>query len=131
MSILQVLNLHKSYGKTEVLKGVGFSMNEGEVLSIIGSSGSGKTTLLRCINFLERADEGQILVNGEVIFDARNKNQLSISEQRKNQLNFGLVFQSFNLFPQYNVLENVELAPKLLAKERNDYKENKKETLPR
>lgn len=126
MSILQVLNLHKSYGKTEVLKGVGFSMNEGEVLSIIGSSGSGKTTLLRCINFLERADEGQILVNGEVIFDARNKNQLSISEQRKNQLNFGLVFQSFNLFPQYNVLENVELAPKLLAKERNDYKENKK-----
>ena len=129
MSILQVLNLHKSYGKTEVLKGVGFSMNEGEVLSIIGSSGSGKTTLLRCINFLERADEGQILVNGEVIFDARNKNQLSISEQRKNQLNFGLVFQSFNLFPQYNVLENVELAPKLLAKERNDYKENKKEIL--
>ncbi len=124
MSILEVNNICKKFGNTEVLKGVSFSMNEGEVVSVLGSSGSGKTTLLRCINFLERADEGVIKVNNEVIFDAENGTYTS-NQIRKAQLNFGLVFQSFNLFPQYNVFENVTLAPKLLAKERNDYKHNK------
>ena len=128
MNILEVNNIHKSFKNTKVLKGVSFSMKEGEVLSILGSSGSGKTTLLRCINFLTRADEGIIKVNGEVVFDANDTSYTS-KQIRKSQLNFGLVFQSFNLFPQYNVLENVTLAPKLLAKEREDYKQNKKEIL--
>ncbi|MBO5369198.1 MAG: amino acid ABC transporter ATP-binding protein, partial [Clostridia bacterium] len=129
MSILKVENIYKKFGKTEVLKGVGFEMNKGEVLSILGSSGSGKTTLLRCINFLEKADRGRILVDGEVVFDASDKNKITASEIRKSQLNFGMVFQSFNLFPQYNVIENVTLAPKLLAKERKDYSANKKNIL--
>ena len=127
MSILSINNLYKSFGKTEVLKGVNFSMEEGEVVSIIGSSGSGKTTLLRCINFLERADKGQILLDEKLLFDGDSEKSASAKEIRKKQLNFGLVFQDFNLFPQYNVLDNVMLAPKLLAKERPDYKENKKE----
>lgn len=127
MSILEVKNLKKRFGKTTVLKGVDFSMHEGEVVSIIGSSGSGKTTLLRCINFLERADEGQILLDGELLFDAASEKKMSSKEIRKKQLNFGLVFQDFNLFPQYNVIDNVMLAPKLMAKERPDFKANKKE----
>ena len=127
MSILEIKNLYKSFGKTEVLKGVNFSMNEGEVISIIGSSGSGKTTLLRCINFLERADKGQILLDGKLLFDGDSEKSASAKEIRKKQLNFGLVFQDFNLFPQYNVIDNVMLAPKLLAKERDDFKTNKKE----
>ena len=125
MSVLEVKDLYKNFGKTEVLKGVSFSMEKGEVLSIIGSSGSGKTTLLRCINFLEKANKGQILVDGEVIFDASNKDDLSPKAIRRCQLYVGLVFQSFNLFPQYSVLDNVTLAPMLLAKERPDYKRNK------
>ena len=126
MAVLEVKNLYKNFGKTEVLKGVDFSMEEGSVLSILGSSGSGKTTLLRCINFLETADRGQILVDGNVIFDALSKRPAN-AEIRKRQLNFGLVFQSFNLFPQYSAFDNVTLAPKLLAKERPDFKTNKKE----
>lgn len=110
-----------------MLRGISFSLEEGEVLSIIGSSGSGKTTLLRCMNFLERADEGTIAVDGNVIFDASNKSRLSEKEIRKNRLNFGLVFQDFNLFPQYSVMGNLLLAPKLLAKESPDYKKNKDE----
>ena len=129
MRILEVQDLYKSFGKTEVLKGVNFSMDEGEVISVIGSSGSGKTTLLRCINFLERADTGKILLDGEVLFDGDSDNKASAKEIRAKQLNFGLVFQDFNLFPQYNVLDNVMLAPTLLAKERADFKENKKEIL--
>ena len=124
MSILEIKNIHKSFGNSKVLKGVSFSMEQGEVLSIIGSSGSGKTTLLRCINFLERADEGEFFVEGKKIFDATEAKKSSKS-LREAQLNFGLVFQQFNLFPQFNVLENVSLAPKLLAKERSDYKANK------
>ena len=124
MSILEVKNIYKKFGNVEVLKGVSFSMNEGEVVSILGSSGSGKTTLLRCINFLERADNGIIKVDDEIIFDAL-KGTYTSNQIRKSQLNFGLVFQSFNLFPQYSVFENVTLAPKLLAKEREDYKCNK------
>lgn len=127
MSILEIKNLCKSFGDTEVLKGVSFSMEEGEVVSIIGSSGSGKTTLLRCINFLERAEKGHILLDGKLLFDGSNEHRASAREIRKKQLNFGLVFQDFHLFPQYNVLDNVMLAPKLLAKERPDFKENKKE----
>lgn len=129
MSILEVKNMRKSFNGVEVLKDVSFSMEQGEVISILGSSGSGKTTLLRCINFLETADGGNITVDGNVIFDATDKNKKTSAEIRKSQLNFGLVFQQFNLFPQYSVLENVMLAPKLLAKEREDYKSNKKEIL--
>ena len=129
MAILEIKNLKKSFGKTEVLKDISFSMEKGEVVSIIGSSGSGKTTFLRCINFLEKADKGQILLNGNEIFNGENQHQMSPAELRKNQLNFGFVFQQFNLFPQYNVLENVTLAPTLLAKERPDFKTNKKAIL--
>ena len=127
MAILEIQNLIKNFGKTEVLKGVSFSMEEGEVVSIIGSSGSGKTTLLRCINFLERADKGQVYLDGELFFDGESHQKISPAELRKKQLNFGLVFQDFNLFPQYNVIDNVMLAPKLLAKEREDFKEKHKE----
>lgn len=115
MPVLEVKNLKKNFGKTEVLKGVGFSLEKGEVLAIIGSSGGGKTTLLRCINFLEFADGGKILVNRKTIFDADDKQKHSEAEIRKNRLHFGLVFQQFNLFPQYSVLENVTLAPSLLG----------------
>ena len=129
MNVLEVKDLYKHFGNVQVLKGVSFSMQEGEVISIIGSSGSGKTTLLRCINFLERADSGEVLLDGEVLFDAAAEKRATAAEIRKKQLNFGLVFQDFNLFPQYNVLENVMLAPRLLAKERPDYKANKKQIL--
>ena len=129
MAILEVKDIKKSFGKTEVLKGVSFSLNEGEVLSIIGSSGSGKTTLLRCINFLETADSGLITVDGDVIFDGADKSKKNAKETREKQLKIGLVFQQFNLFPQYNVLDNVTLAVKLQAKERPDYKQNKKQIL--
>ncbi len=116
MPVLEIKDIKKSFGKTEVLKGISFSLNKGEVLSIIGSSGSGKTTLLRCLNFLEFADSGTISVNGETIFDGKSAKKLNDSEIRKNRLHFGLVFQSFNLFPQYNVLKNVMLAPTLLKR---------------
>ena len=129
MAILEVENICKSFGKTEVLKGINFSMEKGEVIAIIGSSGSGKTTLLRCMNFLEKATRGKIYVDGECIFDAEDKRKLTAEQMRQRQLNFGLVFQSFNLFPQYSVLDNVTLAPRLLAKDRPDYKENKKKIL--
>lgn len=117
MSLLNVENIRKSYGKTEVLKNIGFSLEKGEVLAIIGSSGSGKTTLLRCLNFLETPNNGKISVNDEVLFDSNDSTAKSDKEIRKRRLHFGLVFQSFNLFPQYTVIENVMLAPKLAAKE--------------
>lgn len=127
MPILEVQNIEKRFGKTQVLKGIDFSMEKGEVVAVIGSSGSGKTTLLRCINFLEAADNGRILVEGRCIFDGAAEKKPSAKEVRRNQLNFGLVFQSFNLFPQYTALENVTLAPRLLAKERPDFKQSKKQ----
>lgn len=127
MAILEVKDIKKNFGKTEVLKGVSFSLEEGEVLSIIGSSGSGKTTLLRCINFLETADSGEITVDGDVIFSGEDKSKKKAKDTRKKQRKIGLVFQQFNLFPQYNVLDNVTLAVKLQAKERPDFKKNKKQ----
>ena len=129
MAILEVKNLKKRFGKNEVLKGISLSLEEGQVMSIIGSSGSGKTTLLRCINFLETADRGSIVVDGDVIFDGKDKSKHKAKETRQKQLKIGLVFQQFNLFPQYNVLDNVTLAVKLKAKERPDYKQNKKQIL--
>ena len=113
----EVENIRKSYGKTEVLKDISFSLKKGEVLAIIGSSGSGKTTLLRCLNFLETPGNGKISVNDKVLFDSNDSSAKSDSEIRKRRLHFGLVFQSFNLFPQYTVIENIMLAPKLAAKE--------------
>ena len=117
MAILEVKNLKKSFGKTTVLKGISFSLEQGEVLTIIGSSGGGKTTLLRCLNFLEFAHEGTISVKGERIYEGGVTDRHNEAEIRKNRLHFGLVFQSFNLFPQYNVLQNVMLAPTLLGKD--------------
>ena len=117
MSLLNVENIRKSYGKTEVLKDISFSLKKGEVLAIIGSSGSGKTTLLRCLNFLETPSNGKISVNDKVLFDSNDSSAKSDSEIRKRRLHFGLVFQSSNLFPQYTVIENIMLAPKLAAKE--------------
>ena len=126
MSILEVKNLKKNFGSLEVLKGIDFSLEKGEALAMIGASGSGKTTLLRCLNFLERPTHGQIIVNNKVIFDADDNKSLGDAQIRKNRLHFGMVFQSFNLFPQYTALENVMLAKELLAKAQPDYKKNKK-----
>ena len=116
MALLTVENIKKSFGKTEVLKGISFSLNKGEVLAIIGSSGSGKTTLLRCLNFLELPDEGTITVGDQLLIDGSDAATLSDEAIRQNRLHFGLVFQNFNLFPQYSVLQNVTLAPTLLKK---------------
>ncbi|MGN0294730.1 MAG: amino acid ABC transporter ATP-binding protein [Lachnospiraceae bacterium] len=129
MSILEVKGLKKDFDNLKVLKGIDFSLEKGETLAIIGASGSGKTTLLRCLNFLETPTQGQILVNGNVVFDAANQKTLSDREVRDRRLHFGLVFQSFNLFPQYTTLKNVTLAKELLAKERPDFKTNKKKIL--
>ncbi|MBQ4118906.1 MAG: amino acid ABC transporter ATP-binding protein [Clostridia bacterium] len=114
--MFEVKNIKKSFGKTEVLKNVSFEIEQGEVLCILGSSGSGKTTLLRCINFLEIPDNGQFILNDKLLFDASENVTRTDEEIRQNRLHFGLVFQQFNLFPQYNVLENVTLAPTLLKK---------------
>ncbi len=122
MSILEVKNLKKNFGDVEVLKGIDFTVEKGEVVAIIGSSGSGKTTLLRCLNFLETADEGQIVVNGETLFDASNDKKESAKSIREKRLHFGLVFQSFNLFPHMTAFKNVRLAAGLIEKERIDSK---------
>ncbi len=114
MAFLEVQNIFKSFDNTEVLKGINFTLEKGEVLAIIGSSGSGKTTLLRCLNYLETPDTGTITVDGKTYFDAEENKNLSDSEKRLRRLHFGLVFQQFNLFPQYTVLDNLTLAAKLL-----------------
>lgn len=114
MAFLEVNDIKKSFGKNEILKGISFDLQKGEVLSIIGSSGSGKTTLLRCINFLEFAESGTITVNGEMIYDGVVDKKIKEKDLRKKRLHFGLVFQDFNLFPQYDVLQNLTLAPSLL-----------------
>ena len=126
MAMLEVEHLSKTFERTEVLKDINFSLEKGQVVSLIGSSGSGKTTCLRCLNFLERPDTGIIRVNGETLFDANDPVTTQEEAIRKKRLHFGLVFQSFNLFPQYTALGNVMIASELLAKERPDYKENKK-----
>ncbi len=112
MALLEVNGIFKRFGKTEVLKGIDFSMEKGEVLAIIGSSGSGKTTLLRCMNFLETPDAGSMILDGKELYNASCK--YSDRDIRAKRLHFGLVFQSFNLFPQYTVLKNVCLAPELM-----------------
>lgn len=127
MSILEVEHISKRFEHTPVLEDISFSLEQGQVVSIIGSSGSGKTTLLRCLNFLERPDSGIIRVNGNVLFDASLPVSQNERDIRKKRLHFGLVFQSFNLFPQYTALENVMLAKELLAKEAPDYKTRRKE----
>jgi len=127
MAYFEVKNVCKTFGKTEVLKGIDFSMEKGQVVSIIGSSGSGKTTLLRCINFLCDPDEGEFFLEDECFFRAAERKKLKDAEIRKKRMNFGLVFQQFNLFPQYTVMENLCLAPKLLAKEREDFQHHRKE----
>jgi len=126
MPFLEVSHIEKHFNRIQVLKDISFSLEKGESIAVIGSSGSGKTTLLRCLNFLERPDAGEIKVDGKVVFDAADPATQRESEVRRKRLHFGLVFQNFNLFPQYTALENVMLARELLAKERPDYQANKK-----
>ena len=127
MPVLEVKNIEKHFGATRVLEDISFDLEKGQALAIIGSSGSGKTTLLRCLNFLETPDRGKILVNGETLFDAADPATQREAEVRRKRLHFGLVFQSFNLFPQYTALQNVMLAKQLLAQEQPDYNARKKE----
>ena len=127
MAFLEVQNIAKHFGKTNVLNNISFTLEKGEVVSIIGSSGSGKTTLLRCINFLEEADVGKIIVDNKTVFDAQEHKKYSDNEIRQNRLSFGMVFQSFNLFPQYNVLENVTLAMLLNGKVKRHDKAKREE----
>ena len=130
MPILEVQKLRKSFDKnTPVLRGIDFSLEKGESAAIIGSSGSGKTTLLRCLNFLTAPDGGRILVNGETLFDAADPSARRESEIRRKRLHFGLVFQNFNLFPQYTALQNITLAGELLARERPDYRQNRRHAI--
>ena len=126
MPVLEVKNIVKSFGNTEVIKDISFTLDQGQCLVLIGSSGSGKTTLLRCLNLLETPDSGKISVGGEVLFDATDIASKSEDQIRRKRLHLGLVFQNFNLFPQYTALENVELACKLLAEERPDFSQNRK-----
>ena len=129
MAILEVHHIEKHFGATRVLEDISFDLEQGQALAIIGSSGSGKTTLLRCLNFLEKPEQGTISVAGNLIFDAADPATQRESEERKKRLHFGLVFQSFNLFPQYTALKNVTLARELLAQEQPDFKQNKKQIL--
>ena len=129
MPILQVQNIEKHFGDTRVLEDISFELEQGQALAIIGSSGSGKTTLLRCLNFLETPDQGRILVQGRTLFDAEDPATQRESEVRRKRLHFGMVFQSFNLFPQYTALKNVTLAKELLAQEQPDFKARKREIL--
>ncbi|MBR1561240.1 MAG: amino acid ABC transporter ATP-binding protein [Clostridia bacterium] len=124
--MLEVKSIRKSFGHVEVLRDISFTMEKGQALSIIGSSGSGKTTLLRCLNFLERPDGGVIRVGGETLFDADDPATQKEREVRKKRLRIGLVFQNFNLFPQYTALKNVMLAVELLAREKPEYRADRK-----
>ncbi len=127
MAILEVEHIRKTFEHTQVLKDISFSLERGQVLSIIGSSGSGKTTLLRCLNFLERPDSGVIRVNGEILLNANDPITFKESEIREKRLHFGLVFQSFHLFPQYTAIQNVMLARDLIARKQTDYKAKRRE----
>ena len=126
MALLEVHHIEKHFGATQVLEDISFDLEQGQALAIIGSSGSGKTTLLRCLNFLETPDQGIIKVAGETLFDGSAPATRSEAAIRKKRLHFGLVFQSFNLFPQYTARKNVSLAGRLLARERQDYKADKR-----
>ena len=126
MAILEAHNIAKRFGSTEVLNNISFSLEEGEVLAIIGSSGSGKTTLLRCLNFLEKPDFGRVIVRGETLIDCKGHIHWNESDIKQKRRHFGLVFQAFNLFPQYTAFENITLARELEAQKRADYKKNKK-----
>ena len=130
MALLEVTNLHKNFDQLQVLKGISFSLEKGQTLSVIGPSGGGKTTLLRCLNFLEMPTQGKIVINGQqgpqVLFDSDAGQALSPAQIRQNRLHFGLVFQNFNLFPQYTALQNVSLAPRLQAKARPEYRQDRR-----
>ena len=127
MAILEVSRIEKRFGDVQVLRDISFTLDKGQSLAVIGSSGSGKTTLLRCLNFLERPDGGTIAVGGRTLFDAADSAARSEEQIRRSRLHFGLVFQSFNLFPQYTALDNVMLARTLLAREEPDYKSRRRE----
>ena len=129
MPVLEVQHIEKHFDNTKVLEDISFELEQGQALAIIGSSGSGKTTLLRCLNFLDTPNQGQIVVQGKTLFDSADPDTQKESEVRKKRLHFGLVFQSFNLFPQYTALKNVTLAKELLAQEQPDFKSRKKEIL--
>ena len=129
MAVLEVQHIEKHFDNTKVLEDISFELEQGQALAIIGSSGSGKTTLLRCLNFLETPDQGKVVVQGKTLFDADDPATQRESEVRKKRLHFGLVFQSFNLFPQYTALKNVTLAQELLSQERPDFKQNKRAIL--
>ena len=130
MALLEVTNLHKNFDQLQVLKGISFSLEKGQTLSVIGPSGGGKTTLLRCLNFLEMPTQGRIVINGQedaqVLFDSDRAQSLSPAQIRQNRLHFGLVFQNFNLFPQYTALQNVSLAPRLQAKALPEYRRDRR-----
>ena len=130
MALLEVTNLHKSFDQLQVLKGISFSLEKGQTLSVIGPSGGGKTTLLRCLNFLEMPTQGRIVINGQdgpqILFDSAAGQALSPAQIRQNRLHFGLVFQNFNLFPQYTALQNVSLAPRLQAKALPEYRRDRR-----
>ena len=130
MALLEVTNLHKNFDQLQVLKGISFSLEKGQTLSVIGPSGGGKTTLLRCLNFLEMPTQGKIVINGQdgaqVLFDSDAGQELSPAQIRRNRLHFGLVFQNFNLFPQYTALQNVSLAPRLQAKATPAYRRDRR-----
>ena len=128
MAYLEIKNFNKSFGNTEVLKGIDLQVEKGQVVSIIGSSGSGKTTLLRCINFLETPNSGEMVLDGVSLINDQSKND-SDALLREKRLNFGLVFQSFNLFPQYSVLGNITLAPTLLLNDKINKRKQKEEYL--
>lgn len=129
MAYLEINNFVKKFGDTDVLKGIDLNLEKGQVVSVIGSSGSGKTTFLRCINFLETPDSGSMTLDGELLFDGTATKRASDSVLRKKRLNFGLVFQSFNLFPQYSVMRNITLAPTLLLNDRINKRKQKEEYL--
>lgn len=125
MNIIEVKNLRKSFGETEVIKDISFEVREGETLAIIGPSGSGKSTLLRCVNRLEDANGGSISVCGDEMITGYRKNGEPIYTDRetlrKIRLNVGLVFQNFNLFPHFSVLRNITHAPmKVLGQSREE-----------
>ena len=130
MALLEVTNLHKNFDQLQVLKGISFSLEKGQTLSVIGPSGGGKTTLLRCLNFLEMPTQGKIVINGQdgpqILFDSAAGQALSPAQIRQNRLHFGLVFQNFNLFPQYTALQNVSLAPRLQAKATPEYRRDRR-----